>query len=360
MRSNRGLVFIALLLILVAAGGGYLWLRSRGAQEAPGDELSPTEPPQKLVEIVVAAQNIDRGRRITTEDMAVILQPWPEEALPLEYFSDLDQVDQKFARMDIPRGMPIVPKMLGEPGGMLSVEGSAAALFESGRVAYAIPMDTQGAVAWAPMPGDRVDVIAAIKLIAVDEEFQSPLPNQFLSLPAAEEQLLSGSYGRFEALPNGQDAFIFQSGAAIPNLVVQLTVQDAIVWRIGIWNETAAQVTTATTQDAQPGGLLGAAPQQPQATPAPIPVLRGDIEPVTLLVRPQDALVLKYLLEMGADLDLVLRSAADTGPVITEPVWLRYILDKYQIPDRPSDLPVAATPVRPALVLTSSVPTPEQ
>lgn len=360
MRSNRGLVLIALLLILVAVIGGYLWLTSRGNQGTLETEVVPTEPPQKLVDIVVAAQNINRGQRITVEDLAVILQSWPEDALPLEYFDSLEQVDQKFARMDIPRGMPIVPRMLGEPGGMLSVEGSAAALFESGRVAYAIPIDTQGAVAWAPMPGDHVDVIAAIKLITVDEEFQSPLPNQFISLPGPEEAPLSGAFGRFETLPNGQEALVFQSGATIPHLVVQLTVQDAIVWRIGIWTDpTGAAVTgaTAPAQTAQPGGLLGAAPQQQQQpTPVPTPMMRGDVEPVTLLVRPQDALVLKYLLEMGADLDLVLRPAGDTSLVITEPVWLRYILDKYQIPDQPADLPVAATPVRPPLELTPIVP----
>jgi hypothetical protein len=90
-------------------------------------------------------------------------------------------------------------------------------------------------------------------------------------------------------------------------------------------------------------------------------VVRADIEPVTLLVSPQDSLVLKYLMEMGADLDLVLRSAADNADlVITEPVWLRYIMDKYQLPDQQSDLPVAATPVRTPLALPTVVVTPEE
>lgn len=364
MRSNRGLVLIILLLILAAAVGGYFWMRSRGAQNTSESEATPTQPPIELVEIVVAAQDIPRGQRITVEDMAVVLQKWPKEALPLEYFSTTEEVDQKFARMDIARGMPLAPSMLGQPGGMLSVEGSAAALFESGRVAYSIPMDAQGAVAWAPMPGDRVDVIAAIQLVTVDPEFQSILPNKFISLPAGEEEeVLSGDYGRFEALPNGQNAFVYQSSTGIPNLAVVMTVQNAIVWRVGTWSEPAVQVTAeASTEEGQAaGGLLGAAGgQEAQATPVAAPVLRGDIEPVTLLVYPQDSLVLKYLLEMGADLDLVLRSAADTDLVITEPVWLRYIMDKYQLPDQPSDLPVAATPVRTPLALPTVVATPEE
>ncbi len=361
MRSNRGLILIILLLLLAAAVGGYFWMRSRGTQDAPEGEATPTEPPQELVEIVVAVQNIPRGRRISVEDNAVMLQPWPKDALPLEYFTSLDEVDQKFARMEIPRGMPLVPSMLGQPGGMLSVEGSAAALFEAGRVAYSIPMDAQGAVAWAPMPGDHVDVIAAIRLISVDPEFQSQLPNKFISLPAGEEEMLSGDYGRFEALPNGQDAFVYQSGPGIPNLVVVMTVQDAIVWRIGAWVEPAIQVTAeAASGGGGAGGLLGTAAEQPQATPVATPILRKDIEPVTLLVSPQDSLVLKYLMEMGADLDLVLRSAAETGTMFAEPVWLRYVLNRYQIPDQPSDLPVAATPVRTPLALPTIAATPEE
>ncbi|MDX9954342.1 MAG: SAF domain-containing protein [Anaerolineae bacterium] len=361
MRSNRGLLLIILLLILVGIGG-FFWLRLRGAQNTPESEMTPTEPPQELVEIVVAAQDIPRGQRIIVEDLAVVLQPWPKEALPLEYFNTTQDVDQKFARMDIARGMPLAPSMLGQPGGMLSVGGSAAALFESGYVAYTIPMDAQGAVAWAPMPGDRVDVIAAIQLVTVDPEFQSGLPNRFISLPAGEgEQVLSGDYGRFEALPNGQDAFIYQSGPGFPNLAVLMTVQNAIVWRVGTWNEPETQVAAEPeTRTEQAGGLLGSTAAQPQATPVAAPVLRGDVEPITLLVYPQDSLVLKYLMEMGADLDLVLRSAADTDLVITEPVWLRYIMDKYQLPDQPSDLPVAVTPIRPPLVLPTVVVTPQQ
>ncbi|MDX9956309.1 MAG: SAF domain-containing protein, partial [Anaerolineae bacterium] len=124
MRSNRGILLIILLLILVGIGG-FFWLRLRGAQDTPESEVTPTEPPQELVEIVVAAQDIPRGQRIIVEDLAVVLQPWPKEALPLEYFNTTQDVDQKFARMDIARGMPLAPSMLGLPGGMLSVGGSA-------------------------------------------------------------------------------------------------------------------------------------------------------------------------------------------------------------------------------------------
>jgi hypothetical protein len=187
-----------------------------------------------------------------------------------------------------------------------------------------------------------------------------------MSLPTGgeDETALSGTYGRFETLPNGQPGLIFPSGSSPAHLVVQLTVQDATVWHIGVWQETGQEqpVTGATTAAPQEGegGLLGAGDTtQQQATPVPTPEQRSEIEPVTLLVTPQDALVLKYLQEMGADLDLVLRAAGDTGTVLTEPVLLRYVLDRYQIPDQVPDLPVRPTPVTPKLELTPLAPEPE-
>ncbi|MDY0019179.1 MAG: SAF domain-containing protein [Anaerolineae bacterium] len=351
MRGNRTLIILAVVLLAVALIGGFLWMRfGGGIGQEP--EVTPTEDVTARIEIVVAAQDISRGKQILSAENAVILQPWPEDSLPLEYFTDIAQVEGKFARMDIPRAMPVVPSLLGEPGGMLSVSGSSAALFEAGRVAYAIPMDTLGAVAWAPQPGDHVDVLAAIKLMKVDEEFQSPLPNLFQSLPAGEEEVpLAGTFGRFESLPNGQEALIFQSALSVPNLVVQLTVQDAIVWHVGTWTEsqtTGVEGTSAPADTGQPA--LGQTTTE--APPVPVAQVTGDIvKPVTLLVTHQDALVLKYLLEMGADMDIVLRPAGDTAPAITETVWLRYVLDRYQLPET-TDLQVAPTPVRETLELT--------
>jgi hypothetical protein len=323
------------------------------------------------MEIVVAAQNIGRGSELSTEKQAITMWPWPEEELPPDYFDALEQVDGRFARVDIPRGMPVLPSMLGEAGGKISKDGSAAALFgDPNRRAYVIPMDTQGAVAWALRPGDHVDILAAITLQPVDEEFRTPLPNQFETLTPigttaeGEEQAVfqTGTYGRFETLPNGLQGVIIPSQTPLPSyLVVQMTVQDAIVWHVGIWGEEEeTEVEGAAAVEATPEqGTLGEAEQPPEApTPAPTPDQRVEIEPITLLVTPQDALILKYLQEMGADLDLALRSTGDVETTFTEPVWLRYVLDRYEIPSEPPQVPVDMTPVDETLELTPLTPPP--
>jgi hypothetical protein len=363
MRGNRMLLIVAVVLIILAVGGAAIFLLAGG--DGDEEDLEPIETPviTNTTQIVVSGQNIPRGMQVFSERNAVVLKDWPNDYLPFEYYTSLAEVDGKYASMDIPRGMPVLPDMLAESGDL-------PALFEPGRVAYAIPMDTQGAVAWAIQTGDHVDVLAAIKLMAVDEEFQSPLPNQFFGLGVEEQYTpLGGVYGRFETLPNGQPALVYPSGDQISHMIVQLTVQDAIIWHIGIWEQaTEGLIEPEQTQPAILGGeeggdegggggaagLLGGG--QAAAQPAPLGLERSDIEPVTLLVTRQDAVVLKYLMEMGADLDFVLRPAGETATAITQPVWLLYILDKYQIPNTMPSLPVAPTPFREPLGVPTATP----
>jgi hypothetical protein len=386
MRGNRTLLIVLLLLIVVVVVAAVFFFMSGGLGngELGEEEVAVATPViTNTTEIVVSLQDIPRGMKIRVEDQAVGLQEWPNDYLPLEYFTSLQEVDGKYASTDIPRGMPISPKMLSKGLG---------AYFEKGRVAYAVPMDTQGAVAWAIQPGDHVDVLAAIDLIDLDQQFQSPLPNQFLGLEVQEEErtfstLTGVVYGRFEdipygELPNGQPALIFPSGERASRLVVQMTVQNAIVWHIGVWEQTiegepvsveAAAPPAAEGEEGEGGGgalpIPGGGGGEEAAPAGPALVERQDVEPVTLLVSRQDAVTLKYLLEMGADLDLVLRPTGETTLEPTEPVWLRYILEMYQIskkipaPSAPPEMqiPFAPQPLpdRPLHVIPRATPTPE-
>jgi len=359
MRGNRTLVIVALLLIVavVIASVVYFYLQSKRSAEQLSVEGAPTAVAVETTEIVVALQTIPRGMKISVEDNAVALQQWPIDSLPPAYLSSLDDVDGKFARMEIPRGMPVVPAMLGEPGGMLSVTGSAASLFEpADRVAYAIPLDTQGAVGWAIQPGDRVDVIAALKMEPVYTDFLDTGVKEFTYLQSGGEEDVAQTspFGSFELLPNGRWAAVYPSEAGStvePALLVQMTVQDAIVWHVGIWeSEMTSEVQPVVeTQGEEAGPLGGPALAQPTPVSVAMPVVQ-DLQLVTLLVTREDALILKYLYEIGADLDLVLRPAGTTGPVLqTQPIWFRYIVDKYQLPDTmPSD-PIGPVPIHPPL-----------
>ncbi|MBN1487927.1 MAG: Flp pilus assembly protein CpaB [Anaerolineae bacterium] len=353
MRGNRTILIVVLLVLVVVGGLGGFFLLS-GDGPGAGEPKDVVEAPViTTTQIVVSAQDIPKGMQLQVESNAVTLQEWPNDSLPESYFTAVEEVQGKYARVNVVRGRPMTKSLLADAGDL-------PALFEHGRVAYAIPMDTQGGVAWAIGAGDHVDVLAALQLMAVDPEFQSPLPNRFQGLNVGEEFMsLTGIYGRFETLPNGQPALVYPAGELLTHLVVQMTVQDAIVWHVGVWDQVdetgaaiAAPVATGDgTGDAIGGIMGGTGGGEAAAAAGTLPSQRQDIEPVTLLVTRQDAVVLKYLLEMGADLDLVLRPAGETATAITQPVWLLYILDKYQLPNSMPELPVAGFPVRMPLEL---------
>ncbi len=367
MRGNRRLVTVALLLIVLTAlaGAAYVYLTMMvpvTATEPADDQMVPEAEPVMTTDVVVAIQTIPSGHQIKLGENAVALQPWPNESLPPEgtYYTDLAELDGQFTRTEIPRGMYVLADMIGRAGGMMNVSGSAAALFEpEDRVAYALPFDTQGAIGWAVKPGDRVDVLAALKTEPIYNDFLEKGVKQFSYLLSGEEGEVAQSspFGSFELLPNGQWAAIFpvEAQPAIkPALMVQMTVQDAIVWHVGNWNDTSP-VSAAPAS--------GTGIEELQAAPTPIVgETHRDVELVTLLVTRQDALILKYLHEMGADLDLALRPKGMTGGIIpTQPVWFRYILDKYDLPDTMPDDRVGPVQIRtPLEVLPEPLPDLEQ
>jgi pilus assembly protein CpaB len=86
------------------------------------------------------------------------------------------------------------------------------------------------------------------------------------------------------------------------------------------------------------------------ATPAavePTPMVgtsNADYEgSVTLILTPQDTLILNYLLLSGTKLSLALRSAGDGGVIVTDPVTLQYVMDQKNIIS-PAKLPYNLEP----------------
>jgi pilus assembly protein CpaB len=210
--------------------------------------------------------------------------------------------------------------MLTDTPGDIGSAGSDAALqIPEGRVAYALPVARYSSVAWAIQPGDHVDVLVSLRMVDLDEEFQTILPNQF-SCATESEACQGGVLGRLEALPNGWVANVIPSEGQRPGLVTQLTVQDSLVLRVGDWRDPSPAPPPEEGEE---------------VTPTPVP----QVLPLTLAVTPQQALVLKYAQEAGASMDLVLRSPRDADRELeTESVTLEYLLEQYGI-EQPAKLP---------------------
>jgi len=320
MRRGRTLILVGLVLLLGAAAI-FLFASSQTPPPPPEGEatLTPT-PVVQTVKIVVAAQNIPRGRPITED--AVYLADWPQDNLPPGVFTDLEDVQNLIARTDILFNQPLMDVMLTNDRAQLVSRGSdASLLIPNDKRAIALPIDQLASVGYALQPGDHVDVLASFWLIDVDRD------GQFAAIPfnrdLVEEFISAG-------LPPDQAAQqVIQMATSVqpfPRLSSQLVLQDIEVLSVGDWRDptplprftpAAPSELPTPTPPAAPGGT---------ATPtAPRPNV------VLLIVTPQQALILQWLRESDVILDLALRGATDRAPVDTSTVTLQYLFDNFNI-----------------------------
>ncbi len=333
MRRSRTFILLAIVLLLLAAA--LFILLNRPAP--PPQTVQPTAQAVPTTKIVVAFQNIPRGGQIITG--AVGLFDWPTTQVPPSAYkeADISRVVGKFAKIDIPQGLPIVPAWLAtSPAEAAAAGGSIAALaIQPGKVGVAfpfrstypekenLPFDRRDkevsprllSVAYAVQPGDRVDVMACFWVYEIDKDFQSRLPNKIGYIdPQNPSKPVEGLAGRPVVAPGGVPGVEAPAEPQLPRMVCQWTVQNARVLGLGDWGVPVVAPTPA------PGG---------GPTPTPAPALPNG---ATLEVDPQDALVLKYARETGAQIDLVLRAAGDKeSRFSTEAVTLQYIFERFRV-----------------------------
>ncbi len=322
MRRRRTflILFIVLILILIVGVVFLTKVRKTKPGPVPSSGTPAAEPTQEVEteRIVVAVQTIPRGMRIPPD--AVELRDWPVDAkdFPKEPIYDLNDVVGKVARVELPRTKPVNASQVKE---VYTGEGSEFSLaIPKGKVAIALPVTVLGAVANAVRPGDRVDVLISMLIVEVDQDTQIKLP----VILTGGEDCMAGCQA---------------TGDQIPRLVTQYTVQNAVVLSVGVWQSTEKPDVEAQ----QPAGTEEKKTKVPvvaEGEPTPVPeqqptnVVQSlqQLTVVTLVVGPQEALVLKWAWESGASIDLVMRSAIDND-IYAQPeaVTLNYMIERYQI-----------------------------
>jgi pilus assembly protein CpaB len=355
MRLGRLLIIVAVVLIIGVVAVGTFFFLQRGT---PGPEETPDPTQQALesntVEILVLLRPVNRGEQITDEVLGDLTYP---RDLLLEGTITSDarsEVVGKRAKYYLAQGLYLTERMLSE-----NLVGSDASLeIESGKIAVTIPIDRISSVAYGLQPGDRVDVISTMLFVDLDTDFQTaapnntaavvaPGPNVLLSTEAEGQvnaslqtntdlsnltaQIVTGgsvaAQGRAELDPVLQTPLYFVPSEPDqrPRMVSQMLMQNVIVLYVGEFPDPSQ---TEQTQQAAPTEQVdeeGEAPPEPE-------IVRPDL--ITLVVTPQEAVSLNYLMYAEAQLTLALRSNEDAqlDPVFTDAVTLNYLKDLYNIP----------------------------
>jgi pilus assembly protein CpaB len=282
-------------------------------------------------------------------------------------FTNITDAVGKVARWDIPSYTVLTTALVSDQ--LALDEGSdAALLIPKGSVAISIPINRLTSVSYAPQRGDHVNVLVTMMFVDVDAEWQSILPNLTGNvIPPDGGAVLTGTsstpgdtlstlllqpfsgpslLGRLSEEALLEDYFyLVPSESQRPRLVSQTLIQNVIVLQMGEF-ETDEEIGEPTPT---PSGSETPAPTPTpaQATPE-VPPEPPDV--ITLIVRPQDAVTLNYLIYSGAELTLVLRNPTDdsvlaygSGDNELSAVTLSFLLDRYSIPI-PVKLPYGLEP----------------
>lgn len=305
------------------------------AQETP----LPTATPITFVDIVIAVQELSRGSVIPPN--AVALRQFPEQSVPFNAVTNLEDVVGRIARTDIYREQPILSNMIVDSFQSLARVGSdAAAILPSGLRAVSLPVDRLTSVAYGVQDGDRVDLIISLLFVDVDEVFQTIQPNSltlFTQLEDGTIELQEGIEGRADSSQLGP-VIVGPSERQRPRLVTQMTIQDALVVHVGNFPPDGRFIGVPPTPTPLPVDeeVGEGTPPPPTATPS-----RPDV--ITLGISPQDAVVLTWYIESRIPVTLALRSVNDTSRTPTTEVSLDYIMTTYGI-DLPPRAPYSIEP----------------
>ncbi len=348
MRLGRLLLLVA--LVAVVGIGAIFVLNQRGGQLSDTDVVA-TEQALQTIPVVALKQPVSRGEVISDAKLEIRNLPITQVSEGSS-FNAISQVVGQVARIDLPSGTFLNESMILE--NVEESNGSDHAwLIPEGMVAFPVPINRFSSVAYGLARGDSVDVIVTMAFVDLDTQFQSITPNQTAGVlsPGANiliqepgSALTGQTYSNLVAQtgtggtmsPQGRaelDALLDQpfyyvpSESQRPRVVSQRILQDLSVLNVGtfpVYNEDGQEAIVVTPT---PVGEQPAEGEQVVTTPR---TLAPDI--VTLIMWPQDAVTLNYLLYTGAEITLALRGANDNGRVDTDAVTLQYLMDVYRIP----------------------------
>lgn len=308
MRRGRLLILLGLILALGTAAVVFFLLQS----------TAPTgEPEIERVEVVYAMQPIAEDSPVDLEGQLGIKKV-PKEGLSESVVRNLEQTQGMLATVPIEQGDIIYTNMLQTPEEQMQ-KAKLGKLVQVGYVAVAFPISELSSVSYGIQAGDHVDILITFSFIDIEQETQlrEPVCPPICPVPGG----LEGESQQAAGLEQ------------LPRLATQLTVQNAEILGVGRWNYKEAAVQEQQAQSRDPD-----APPPPEPPP----------EYITLMLEPQDALVLKLAREYNASIDLAVRAQDDAQPFATQQVTLDYILTRFGV-SLPPKQPYTIEQLRPTV-----------
>ncbi len=356
------LIFVFALVLLAIVGVVFIVQQNQptdtvttdGENGAPApdgvvDTTEPVETVPPLVDVVVSLQTVPRGYQMTPDILA--LDKRPAESVASNVITSIDDALNLYARTDIYQGETLTFDSLVDDITKVGLESyGPSSLIPPGYVAQSVPMNRLSGVAYGLSEGDYVDIMVTFFFRQIDEEFQTYLPNDAAfyleeQIEAVEEAasgdplavvtqpiiFLVSPIGRFEELPTGDLAHISPNEEEVAPRPVPVTmiIQNARVVQVGQYRlpgNPADLVPTPTPEPAEEG--------EPTPTPPPAAVPTATPSPADVLVvalQPQQQLLLRYAVEVNAQVFFALRGVNDGQLYSVENMTLDFLLERFNV-----------------------------
>jgi len=313
------------------------------------DNAEPVETRSTMVDVVVSLQTVPRGHQMTADILALDMRP--VESVSNNIITNIDDALDLFARTDIYQGETLTFDTLVDDITLVGSENyGPSSLIPPGFVAQSVPMNRLTGVAYGLSEGDYVDIMVTFLFYQIDEEFQTYLPNNAAfyleELIDAVEAAGSGTFtdtttvpiifslepvGRFEELPTGDLAHITpnEEDALARPVPVTMIIQNARVVQVGQYQlpgNPADLIPTPTVEPVDEG----------EATPTPAPAVAPTSTPsppdvMVVALQPQQQLLLRYAVEVNAQVFFALRGVNDGQLYSVENMTLDFLMDRFNL-----------------------------
>jgi pilus assembly protein CpaB len=236
-----------------------------------------TATPIPVEQIVIAARDLPNRTIITARD--VLTREYPVGLAPVDAVKSITDVLSSTLTTGVFSGEVILQRQFQQA----QLRTGASLSLPQGKVLVAFPATDLIQSTGAIQPGDKIDIL--------------------LTLP------ISGT------VPLGTSGDVAeQTAAQEKQRVVQATMQDIEVYSTGVY-----------TPPSGPNPNVAGAPSNTQGDQG-----NGEaIKVFSFVVDHQEALILKFIKDSGGTIDMIPRSAKDTGPIATDPVSIDYLVDLY-------------------------------
>lgn len=277
MKRRSWLWIVASVLLAVLAGVLAIVILSQGIDGSGLPESTPKQP------VVVAANSIAAGSKLRGDNLRV--DQWEQDQVPSGAALRVPDVLDAMALRDIAAG-EVIRMQDVQASTVISGSRNLDVSLGNDKIAVALPADDILTNWGAVLPGDHVDVLFTFDVI-----LETPMTPA--DVPTTPEGQLLAQIERDQSMDS----------------VSVLALQDLeVLWFI--------EEPQAPAQDQS----------QEEATPVAPPK-----RAMVLKVDPQDAVVLKYLRDSVAKVDVALRAPSNSALFDNQPVNINYLALRYGI-----------------------------